>query len=115
MHTKEYGNYLIPKLEPDSFIFFKDEDIVDGKGKLGVDKNRILEIPHFISESTAESLVSYFKEEDRWGETAFNGSRGAPLQLGSVQPTAFGLPNSIFEYHRPPTINLAIVARTIAK
>lgn len=89
--------YLIPELDPESFIFFKDEEIVGGKGQLGVDKNRILEIPNFISLSTAESLVSYFKEEDRWGETAFNGSRGAPLHIGTVQPNSFGLPNSIFE------------------
>lgn len=88
--------YLIPKLDPTTFIFFKDEEIIDGKGQLGVDKNRILEIPNFISPSTAESLVAYFKEEDRWGETAFNGSHGAPVQPGNVFPTAFGLPNSIF-------------------
>lgn len=91
------NNYLIPDLDPENFVFFKDEDIQDGKGQLGVDKNRILEIPNFITDSTAESLVSYFKKEDRWGETAFNGSRGAPLQIGYVQPQEFGLPNSIFE------------------
>ena len=97
MNTNNKTTYLIPELDPESFIFFKDEEITDGKGRLGVDRNRILEIPHFITESTAESLVSYFKEEDRWGETAFNGSRGAPLQAGSVLPSHFGMPDSIFE------------------
>ena len=86
----------VPRLDPASFIFFKDEEIVDGKGRLGVDRNRIVEVPNFVSESMASSMVEYFKKEDRWGETAFNGSHGAPVQAGYVKPSDFGLPDSIF-------------------
>jgi predicted 2-oxoglutarate/Fe(II)-dependent dioxygenase YbiX len=89
-------NYQVPKLESSSFIFFKDEKILDGKGKLGIDRNRIVEVPGFISEAMASSMVEYFKKEDRWGETAFNGSHGAPVQAGQVKPSDFGLPDSIF-------------------
>lgn len=89
--------YLIPKLNPESFVFFKDEQIVNGKGQLGIDRNRIVEIPGFISSSTAESLVQYFKAEDRWGETAFNGSRGAPVEPGAIRPSHFNMPDTILE------------------
>lgn len=98
MDTNNEMTYLIPELDPDSFVFFKDEEIVDGKGQLGVDRNRILEIPNFITESTAESLVAYFKELDFPYETAFNGSRGAALHAGlAIPPSHFGMPDSIFE------------------
>lgn len=86
----------VPRLYPSSFIFFKDEEIVGGRGQLGVDRNRIVEVPNFVSESVASSMVEYFKKEDRWGETAFNGSHGAPVQAGQVKPSDFGLPDSIF-------------------
>lgn len=89
-------NYQIPKLDPSSFVFFKDEPIVDGKGRLGVDRNRIVEVPNFVSKGVASAMVEYFKKEDRWGDTAFNGSHGAPVQIGSVKPQDFGLPETIF-------------------
>lgn len=89
-------NSQIPRLDPATFIFFKDEEIIDGKGKLGVDRNRIVEVPFFVSENTASAMVEYFKKEDRWGETAFNGSHGAPVQAGSVKPSEFGLSDNIF-------------------
>lgn len=89
-------NSQVPKLDPSTFIFFKDEDIVDGKGQLGVDRNRIVEVPNFISTEMASSMVEYFKKEDRWGETAFNGSHGAPVQAGQVKPSDFGLADTVF-------------------
>ena len=84
-------------LDEKSFIFFKDEKIVGGKGQLGVDRNRIVEIPNFVPKHVAKKMIEYFKKEDRWGETAFNGSHGAPTQIGYVQPSDFGLPKDIFE------------------
>jgi len=89
-------NSQVPKLDPASFIFFKDEQILDGKGQLGVDRNRIVEVPSFVSEEMATRMVDYFKEEDRWGETAFNGSHGAPVQAGLVSPSQFGLADTVF-------------------
>jgi predicted 2-oxoglutarate/Fe(II)-dependent dioxygenase YbiX len=86
----------IQALDPSSFIFLKNEKIVNGKGKLGVDYNKIVEIPNFVSDQTALSLVEYFKKEDRWGETAFNGSHGAPVQAGTAKPSDFGLSDNIF-------------------
>lgn len=84
-------------IDQDTFIFFKDEKIIDGKGKLGVDQNRIVEIPNFVSQEVAKSMVEYFKKEDRWGETAFDGSHGAPTQMGYVKPSDFGLDDNIFD------------------
>lgn len=84
-------------IDQDTFIFFKDEKIIDGKGKLGVDRNRIVEIPNFVSQEVAKSMVEYFKKEDRWGETAFDGSHGAPTQMGYVKPSDFGLDDNIFD------------------
>ena len=86
----------IPKLDPKSFVFFKDEKIIDGKGQLGVDRNRIVEVPGFVSKEMSKSLVEYFKKEDRWGETAFNGSHGAPVQAGQAKPSDFDLEDSVF-------------------
>ena len=87
---------MIESIDKESFIFFKDEEIIDGRGKLGVDRNRIVEVPNFINKETAAMMVEYFKKEDRWGETAFNGSRGAPVQPGSIRPSDFGLSENIF-------------------
>jgi predicted 2-oxoglutarate/Fe(II)-dependent dioxygenase YbiX len=87
---------MINEIDEQNFIFFKDEEIKNGLGQLGVDRNRIVEIPNFISTTTAASMVEYFKKEDRWGETAFNGSHGAPVQVGKTIPSDFGLPNDIF-------------------
>lgn len=89
-------NSLVPKLDTSTFIFFKDEEITDGKGQLGVDRNRIVEVPNFVTKEMATAMVEYFKKEDRWGETAFNGSHGAPVQAGQVRPSEFGLPDNIF-------------------
>jgi predicted 2-oxoglutarate/Fe(II)-dependent dioxygenase YbiX len=86
----------IPKLDSKSFVFFKDEVISNGKGQLGVERNRIVEIPGFVSEEMSKSLVEYFKKEDRWGETAFNGSHGAPVEAGSSKPSDFGLEDAVF-------------------
>jgi hypothetical protein len=85
------------RLDKDSFVFFKDEDIISGKGRLGVDKNRIVEIPNFVSKDVADLMVEYFKKEDRWGDTAFNGSHGAPMQTGYVRPSDFGLDDNVFD------------------
>lgn len=87
---------MIESIDKESFIFFKDEEIIDGRGKLGIDRNRIVEVPNFINKETAAMMVEYFKKEDRWGETAFNGSRGAPVQPGSIKPSDFGLSENIF-------------------
>jgi len=84
-------------LDYKSFKFFKDELIVNGKGQLGVDRNRIVEIKDFVDPEMAKSLVNYFEKEDRWGETAFNGSHGAPVQPGTVKPSEFGLSDTVFE------------------
>lgn len=90
-------SYQMNKLDYKSFIFFKDEQIVNGKGQLGVDRNRIVEIKNFVEPEMARSLVDYFEKEDRWGETAFNGSHGAPVQPGAIKPSDFGLSDNVFE------------------
>lgn len=87
---------MIEPINKKSFIFFKDEEITGGLGKLGVDRNRIVEVPNFVNKETAAMMVEYFKKEDRWGETAFNGSRGAPVQPGNIRPSDFGLSENIF-------------------
>lgn len=87
---------MIEPIDQKSFVFFKDEEIIDGKGKLGVDRNRIVEVPNFVNEEVAAMIVEYFKKEDRWGKTAFNGSQGAPLQPGRIRPSDFGLSENIF-------------------
>jgi predicted 2-oxoglutarate/Fe(II)-dependent dioxygenase YbiX len=89
-------NSQVPKLDTSTFVFFKDEEIVDGKGQLGIDRNRIVELPGFVSTDMASAMVEYFKKEDRWGETAFNGSHGAPVQMGQVRPSDFGLSDTVF-------------------
>lgn len=89
-------NSPVPKLDPKSFVFFKDEAIIDGKGQLGIDRNRIVEIPGFVTDSMSRAMVEYFKKENRWGETAFNGSHGAPVQMGETKPSEFGLSNNVF-------------------
>jgi hypothetical protein len=84
-------------LEESNFIFFKNEKIINGKGRLGIDQNKILEIPKFVSKDTAQKLVNYFKTEDRWTKTAFAGSLGAPVEGNEAQLPDFGLSDVTFK------------------
>jgi hypothetical protein len=69
---------IIDKLNKSDFIYFRDEP--NNKGVLGITDNRIVEIPNFIDEETAKSMISYVESKgENWGDIAFYGSLGMGL------------------------------------
>lgn len=84
-------------IDDSTFIFFKNEIINNSAGQLGVDVNKIVEIPNFISADTASNIIRYLNDETRWGRTAFEKSHGAPTYVGDIKPSLFDLSDSIFE------------------
>lgn len=69
-----FGNY-----DDSTYFYYKDEPLEGSK--LGVLENKIVEIPNFIDDSTAKSIVKYFEitPEDVWGYSAFYSSKGLRL------------------------------------
>lgn len=86
---------LIEKINPETFIFYKDEK--NEKGQLGIEQNRIVEVPNFVSPDLAESMVRYFEHKsEMWGPIAFYGSSGMGLQPGDPDLSKFNLSDNFF-------------------
>jgi hypothetical protein len=65
---------IIDRIDPETFIIYKDEPNTNEKSVLGVPQNRIIEIPNFVTPETAEGLIQYFEDHaDAWGHMAFFG------------------------------------------
>jgi hypothetical protein len=86
---------IIENLDKNNFIYLKDEK--NNKGSLGVTDNRIVEIPNFVSEKTANAMIKYFEFcEKEWGPIAFYGSKGMGLQDNDPNFLQFGLKENFF-------------------
>jgi hypothetical protein len=90
---------IIENLNRKDFNYLKDEP--NTKGNLGITYNRIVEIPNFISDDTAASMVKYFNFcEEQWGPIAFYGSKGMGLPAEDENFAKFGLQERFFEILR---------------
>jgi hypothetical protein len=50
---------MITKLVPENFIYYKDEP--NTKSVYGIKHNRIVEIPNFVTQEEANSIIEYFE------------------------------------------------------
>jgi hypothetical protein len=50
---------MITKVVPENFIYYKDEP--NTMSIYGIEHNRIVEIPEFVSEEEAQSIIDYFE------------------------------------------------------
>ncbi len=88
---------FIDQIVEENFIVYKDEPNLDTKGQLGIETNRIIEIPNFVSPETAESMIGYFEHKaEMWGPIAFYGSSGMGLMPGDEDLDKFNLDRQFF-------------------
>ena len=67
------------ELDESKWIFYKDEP--NTVSQLGVDINRIVEIPNFVDAETAANMIKYFETKaEYWGPIAFYGSSGMGIK-----------------------------------
>jgi hypothetical protein len=50
---------LINKIDPSSFIIYKDEP--NTKTIFDIPRNKIVEIPNFVSKEEAQNMIKYFE------------------------------------------------------
>jgi hypothetical protein len=83
-------------IDASTFIYYKDEE--NTLSKLGVTKNRIVEIPNFIDANTAKKLVDYFDNgPETWDFIAFYHSYGMGLNPDPKELAAFDLDPKVFD------------------
>lgn len=87
---------IIKNLDPNDFIVYRDEP--NDKGVLGIEQNRIVEIPYFVNPETAANMIKYFEDQaDQWGPIAFFGSGGMGLNTNDPKLVEFGLYSGFFD------------------
>jgi hypothetical protein len=83
-------------IDKDTFIYYKDEP--NTKGVLGINYNRIVEIPNFIDPETSTNMIEYFESKAAlWGDIAFYGSSGMGLAVNDPSLDNFNLDNDFFD------------------
>jgi hypothetical protein len=50
---------MLTKVVPENFIIYKDEP--NTKSVYGIEHNRIVEIPNFVTAEEAQSIIDYFE------------------------------------------------------
>ncbi len=83
------------KLDESKWIIYKDEP--NKLSQLGVDQNRIVEIPNFVDPDTAANMIKYFETKAQyWGPIAFYGSSGMGILDEDPDLERCGLYNGFF-------------------
>lgn len=89
---------IIDKLNPATFIVYKDEPNTNEKSVLGVSHNKIVEIPNFVTPDTADGLIKYFEDyADPWGHLAFFGLLDMKTPQDAQELAKYGLEPGFFE------------------
>ena len=79
-----------------NFNYLKDEK--NNKGVLGITHNRIVEIPNFIDQKTADNMIAYVESKgENWGDIAFYGSLGMGLASNDPGLAEHGLSLTFFD------------------
>jgi hypothetical protein len=82
-------------IDTSKFITYKDEDT--SLSKIGITKNKIVEIVDFIDSNTSKNIIDYFEANDEyWGDIAFYGSRGMGIEEEDKMVADYGLPIGFF-------------------
>jgi hypothetical protein len=86
---------LINKIDPSSFIIYKDEP--NTKTIFDIPRNKIVEIPNFVSKEEAQNMIKYFESLNKnWGDIAFFGSSGMGVATSDPTLVEFNLPPTFF-------------------
>jgi hypothetical protein len=86
------------KIDPETFIVYKDEPNTNDKSIPGVTRNRIIEIPNFIAPEAAKGLIKYFDNySDDWGRIDFFGLWDMKPRQDDEELEKYGLEPGFFE------------------
>lgn len=87
---------MIGNLDTSTYITLKDEE--NSKSLLGVTRNKIVEVPNFVTPEIAKSMINYFEADaEFWGDIAFYNSKGMGLPDGDYEKfKENGLPENFF-------------------
>jgi len=86
---------IIDSINTEDFVIYKDDE--NKLGELGITQNRTVEIPNFVDDNTAKSMIEYFEyKASMWGPIAFYGSSGMGLMHNDPELSNFGLPDDFF-------------------
>ncbi len=77
------------------FITYRDEET--SLSKIGITRNKIVEIQDFIDKETSKNIIKYFEANaEYWGDIAFYGSRGMGIEEADQMVADFSLPLGFF-------------------
>jgi hypothetical protein len=90
---------MIDVLNTSDFVILQDDIIPENKrGSLGIDTNKIVEIPNFIDKEIVPKMIHFFENCDvDWGDIAFYGSSGKGIKTDSETMKKFDLPDEFFD------------------
>lgn len=87
---------IVDKLDPTTFITYKDEP--NSLGELGIPQNKIVEIPNFVDSATSLNIINYVESySTMWGDIAFYGSSGMGVHPDDPRLAEYSLPPRFFE------------------
>lgn len=90
---------LIETINSADFVILRDEPATSSQ--LGIDRNKIVEIPNFVDADTAQKMINFFEATDAdWGDIAFYGSYGMGIATEDPELGRQGLPNGFFDQVR---------------
>jgi hypothetical protein len=95
MYNNSMRNGIIDYIDESKFIYLQNEKIEETR--LGIDTNKIVEIPNFIDPEVVPKMIDFFENCNvDWGGIAFYGSLGKGILSDSAVVEKFGLPGNFF-------------------
>lgn len=89
-------SFFVDKVDATTFKTYKDEP--NTKGELGILRNKIVEIPNFVTPEGATNMINYIESyADLWGDIAFYGSSGMGIHPDDPRLAEYGLPPMYFD------------------
>lgn len=89
-------SFFIDSIDKSTFKVYKDEP--NTLGQLGIPRNKIVEIPNFVTPEGAEKMIGYIESySDLWGDIAFYGSSGMGIHPDDPRLADYGLPPMYFD------------------
>ena len=89
-------SFFVDKVDVTTFKIYKDEP--NTAGELGIPRNKIIEIPNFVTPEGAENMVNYIESyADLWGDIAFYGSSGMGIHPDDPRLAEYNLPPMYFD------------------
>lgn len=91
------SDLIINDIDESKFNYLKNEINDNPKSVLGVEYNKIVEIPNFVNPDTARHMIMFFEDSGvDWGPIAFYGSEGKGIKQDQERFAKYQLSNNFF-------------------